>query len=147
MTEADSNVVPIRPPPPYEPEYTIERERDKLLHVAELLEDDALLYRLKRPYFDDEPYCFYCAETQRITRRFNGMAKRIRRFWGWAVKPVTDEALAEMIAGNLKVLNWTRKGSIPVLCDPQRDIAVARELEQLRIENAELRRRLSDGHS
>lgn len=136
-----SNVTPIRPPPPFEPEYTMERERDKLLQVAEILEQAGLDYKVDWLF----PACHQCDRVNRLTRKFNAMAKRIRRFWGWAVRPVSDEQLADMIQGNLKVLNWTRKGSIPVLCDPARDIAIARELQRLRVENAELRQRLAVG--
>lgn len=133
-----SNVVPIRPPPPYEPEYTIERERDKLLHVAELLEWDADLYRLKRPHFADEDYCFYCEETQRITRRFRAMAVRIRRFWGAAVQIVTDDRVHEMIRCHLRLLH----GDGPVPADPMAELAILREVLALRIENAALRAQL-----
>jgi hypothetical protein len=142
-----TNVIPIRPPPPFEPEYTppfepeytMKRERDKLLYVAELLEEYGRDYRVDWFF----PRCHNCERIDRSTRRFEAMAKRIRRFWSWAVRPVSDEQLDEMIQDNLKVLNWTKKGSIPILCDPARDIAIARELQRLRVENAELREQLN----
>lgn len=133
------DVVQLLPPAPFEPQFTMERERDKLLHVAELLEADRVWHKVEW----HEALCPHCERVYAMTRKFNAMALRIRRFWGWAVRPVTDVELSEMIANNLKVLNWRKKGAIPILCDPQRDIAVARELELLRIENSELRQRLA----
>lgn len=121
-------------------EYVIEVERDKLLHVAKLLEVNDICYKVD--WTLGQP-CTHCRRVYDMTRKFRGMAARIRRFWGCAVQPVTDEMLAEMISSKLKVLNWKRKGIIPVASDPMRDLAVARELQRLRIENADLRRRLS----
>lgn len=107
----------------------IEREKDRLLHVAELLEQDSILYRVD-PWGDE---CTNCFNTRKITRRFKGMATRIRRFWGTAVQPITDVQLAEMIMGNLQLLNWSGKGARRgLLCDPMRDVRVAQELERLR---------------
>lgn len=143
----DSNITPICAPRPDNIDWgdelscAMERERDKLLHVAVLLEADDICYKVDWTF--GQP-CTHCQRVYDMTRKFRGMALRIRRFWGWAVHPVTDEKLAEMISGNLRILGWRRKGRIPgVLCDPMRDIAVARELERLRVENAELRQRLA----
>lgn len=130
-----SNIIPIRPPPPFEPEYTIERERDKLLHVAELLEDDAFLYRID-PFGDE---CLNCSETRRITRRFRGMATRIRRFWGAAVQVVSDERVHDQIQCKLRLL----RGGGPVAADPMAELAILREVLALRTENADLRAKVA----
>lgn len=151
MTESDSNVIPIRPPKPADPDWgtefegIIERERDKLLYVAELLEMDSYCHDTN----DQWPRCNHCDQVNQMRRKFRGMAARIRRFWGCAVQPVTDEKIAEMISDKLTILNWKRLGRIPVMSDPMRDIGVARELQRLRAEERRLRagiQRIADGY-
>jgi hypothetical protein len=98
----------------------IERERDKLLHVAELLERGAY-------EFDERRY-----------RVFGAMAKRIRRFWGAAVQIVPDDRVRELIETKVRLLNCRRKGvSFP--CDPMSELAILREVLALRQENCRLK--------
>lgn len=97
----------------------IGRERDKLLHVAELLER-----------------CEY-VDCDRRFRVFAAMATRIRRFWGAAVQIVPEDHIRDMIESKIRLLNGRKGQSFP--CDPMSELAIMREVIALRQENRRLK--------
>lgn len=119
----------------------LKKESEKLLHVAELLEADAYLYKVD----EDDWHCWRCEMYARRSRLFRAMATRIRRFWGSAFQHIPSEELHDTIRDGIATLNLRKVGqSYRCLSTPMQTLSVIREVLALRVENEELSKRLAE---